>query len=68
EKGFNKIGVAELVAALKVLNVNIGEFFERLNEEVSVADEVVNIDKEKHYSETQKIIKPSSSVLLVGSC
>ncbi|MDD9340883.1 MAG: helix-turn-helix transcriptional regulator, partial [Providencia heimbachae] len=23
EKGFNKIGVAELVAALKVLNVNI---------------------------------------------
>ncbi|WP_265512252.1 helix-turn-helix domain-containing protein [Providencia heimbachae] len=68
ERGVNKIGIDELVAALKVLNINIGEFFERLEKEIPVADEVVNIDKEKHYSETHKIIKPSSSVLLVGSC
>ncbi len=53
EKGFNKIGVAELVAALKVLDVHIGEFFNRLNEEVLVADESVDADSEKYYSETQ---------------
>ncbi|MDD9341021.1 MAG: helix-turn-helix transcriptional regulator [Providencia heimbachae] len=55
ERGISKIGIAELVAALKVLNVNIGEFFNRLNEEVLVADEPVDIDSEKYYSEAQVI-------------
>ncbi|EPL9570188.1 helix-turn-helix domain-containing protein [Providencia rettgeri] len=31
EKGINKIGISELVAALKVMNVNIGSFFDKLD-------------------------------------
>ena len=31
EKGVNKIGISELVAALKVMNVNIGSFFDKLD-------------------------------------
>ncbi|HBO25041.1 helix-turn-helix domain-containing protein [Providencia sp.] len=67
ERGVNKIGIDELVAALKALDINIGEFFERLEKENSVADDLLDIDKEKHYLETQMIIEPSSRTLLVGS-
>ena len=66
ERGVNKIGIDELVAALKVLDINIGEFFERLEKGNSVADELLDIDKEKHYLETQMISEPSSRALLAG--
>ncbi|EMI2314523.1 helix-turn-helix transcriptional regulator [Providencia rettgeri] len=61
ERGVNKIGIDELVAALKALDISIGDFFEQIDKESLATDEFVDIDKEKHYIETQMMIDPSSN-------
>lgn len=70
ERGVNKIGIDELVAALKVLNFNIGEFFEQLEKQSSITDEQVNVnvdvDKDRYYFETEAIVQPFVSEALTG--
>ncbi|EPJ0398924.1 helix-turn-helix domain-containing protein [Providencia rettgeri] len=61
EKGINKIGVSDLVAALRAMKVDVGEFFEQIDKESLVTDGLVDIDKEKDYLKTQMVAEPSSN-------
>lgn len=64
ERGVNKIGIDELVAALKILSIDIGEFFEKLDKDDVVTEEQVDIDKDRYYIESQAVAGSFASSLL----
>ncbi|MCL0017415.1 helix-turn-helix transcriptional regulator [Providencia rettgeri] len=65
EKGSNKIAIGDLVAALRVLNVNIGSFFERLDlgEFRSTSGEDIDSKKNKFCLVAQVIDEPFSNAI-----